>query len=198
MNSEKHLGTNNWWINKSKFISKYVLSYCFYIHILLLIPLAIIQLRFSTVYDDRCTIDDRIILYLMAIGITQVIYSFNGILLVIFSFLYNKYYFIPYILVICFAIQQILFISVIIWFIIGNYLVFSIQNTVQYTNSYIPGTYCDYTLYHIAYWTIIVYYILIVLFSIILLLTNMQWFLKQFKKCKNYYSRKESEQSIQI
>jgi hypothetical protein len=195
--AEEEVMINNWWLTKCKSISKYILSYCFYIHIILLIILAIIQLRFSKVYKNRCTIDDRIILYLFVFGIIQIIYSFNGILLIIFSFLYDKYRYITFSLLICFIIQQMVFIFLIIWFIIGNYLVFRVKNIVQNTNSYDTHTYCDYTLYQIAFWTIIIYYIFIILFSIILVFTNLKCLIKKFKILKNIYPNEPNKNSYE-
>lgn len=182
MNNEKDVPTDHWWLKLSQIISKYVLSYYFYIHIVLLISIAILELRFSVVYKDDCTIDDRIILYLFLIGIFQIIYSSNGILLIIFSFLYEKYPCLIRFLCIDFLIHQILLVFLIIWFIIGNYLVFHIKNQVQSINSYSTSTYCDYTLYQTAFWITITYYILIVLFIIILILTHL---IKQCKSSKN-------------
>jgi hypothetical protein len=185
MKDEIEIISDNWWLNKCTAISKYLLSYGFCVHIILIIVLAIIQLRFSIVYDDQCTIYTRIILYLFIIGIIQIIYSFNGILLIIFSLLYNKYFRIIYFLLTCFVIHQILLIFTIIWFIIGNYLVFRVRNQVQHTNSYNYLTYCHYALYHTAFWTIFIYYIIIILFSIILIIINIKWFIKQCTKLKN-------------
>jgi hypothetical protein len=182
MRTTEEVVSNNWWFEKCTFISKYILSCCFYIHIIIFVSLAIVELRFSVVYKDQCSIDDRIILYLFIIGIIQIIYSTNGILLIIFSFLYEKYrYMVPFFLI-CFIIHQILLIFLIIWFLVGNYLVFHIKNDFQYTNSFDIHTYCDYTLYQTAFWTIISYYILIILLSIFLILSNRKWLKKLFKK----------------
>jgi hypothetical protein len=198
MNNENIVSTNtNEWSSTCLFISKYVRSYSFYIHILLLLSISIIQLRFSVVYKDDCTIDKRILLYLFAIAIIQIIYSFNGILLIIFSLLYDKYQYMIRFLLICFLIQHILIIFLLIWFIIGNYLIFSIRNTVQYTNSYNTHTYCDYTLYQTAFWTIIMYYILIILFSIILVLTHIKWFLNKLKHLKNKCTKSSNNDSYE-
>ena len=82
---------NNCWSIQCIFLSKYILSYYFSIHLILLLSLGIIEIRFSIVYDDFCPIDDRITLYLLIFGIIHIIYSFNGILLIIFSYLFNKY-----------------------------------------------------------------------------------------------------------
>jgi len=195
--TEEEVLTNNWWLTKCKSISKYILSYCFYIHIILLIILSIIQLRFSIVYKNDCTIDDRIILYLFVFGIIQIIYSFNGILLIIFSFLYDKYRYITFSLLICFIIQQMVFIFLIIWFIIGNYLVFRVKNIVQHTNSYDTHTYCDDTLYRTAFWTIIIYYIFIILFSIIFVFKNLKCLIEKFKILKNIYSNEPNKDSYE-
>jgi len=181
MNDENKVASNNVWLSIGSFILKYTLSYWFYLHIILLITLSIIQLRFSVVYKDQCTIDNRIILHLLVIGIIQILYSFNGILLIIFSLLYEKYPCFNIFLFIDFLIHQILLIFLIIWFIIGNYLVFHIKNVVQYTNSFSASTYCDYKFYHTAFWTNITYYILIILFSITLIIKNQKWFIKHFK-----------------
>lgn len=178
----KHEILNNWWSTKCIFLSKYILSYYFSIHLIMIITLAIVQLRFSIVYNNLCTIDTRIILYLLIIGIIQIIYSFNGILLIIFSVFYNKYSCLMYCLLISLLIHLILFIFLIIWFIIGNYLVFKIKNIVQYTNSYNYRTYCHYSLYQTAFWTLIIYYILTVLFSIVFVCINIKFFIKKFKK----------------
>jgi len=185
MINENEGASNHCWSYKYIFISKYVLSYCFYIHIILLIPISIIQIRFSIVYENQCTIENRIILYLFIIGIIQIIYSFNGILLIIFSLFYEKYQCFNIFLFIGFLIYQILLIFLIIWFIIGSYLVFHIKDEVQYTNSYNTQTYCDYTLYQTSFWTNITYYILIILFSIFLVFRNIKWFIKKLKCLKN-------------
>jgi hypothetical protein len=184
MNDENKVIANNFWSSKCVLILKYTLSRWFYLHIILLITLSIIQLRFSVVYKDHCTIDSRIIRHLLVIGIIQILYSFNGIVLVIFCLLYGKYQCFYILILIDFVIQQILVVFLIVWFIIGNYLVFHIKNVVQYTNSYSTSTYCDYTLYQTAFWTNIIYYILLVLFSITLVFTNIKWFIKHFKRLK--------------
>ena len=185
MDNENHITKCTNCSLKSKFLVKYILSYCFYIHLGIFICLAIIQLRFSIVYKDHCTIDNRLTLYLFVISITEIIYSFNGIFLIIFSFFYEKYSWINYSLFIDFLIEQILLIFLIIWFIIGNYLFFHLKKQVQFTNSYRTQTYCHYSLYQIAYGTIIIYYILIFFFFLIILFLNSKWFVKQFKYLKN-------------
>ena len=186
MIDEENLSSNNNSHSKrSEFISKYVLSYIFYIHIILLISLSIIEIRFSRIYQDQCTIDNRIILHLLLIGIIQIIYSCNGILLIIFSVFYRKYPRLTSLLYIDFLINQILLLFLFIWFLIGNYLVFHIKNQVQSENQYNIVTYCHFLLYEVAFWLNIIYYILIVLFSLVLIFTNMKWFLKQFKNWKN-------------
>lgn len=192
MDNEKQVVSNHHWLSKCKIISKCILTYYFYLHIILLIIIAIIQLRFSLVYDDQCTIDDRIVLYLLVFSIIQIIYSFNGVLLIIFSLLYEKYTYFNYFLFIDFLIHLVIVVILFICFIIGNYLVFPIHDDVQYTNSYNTRTYCDYKLYQTAFWTTIIYYILIILFSIVLVLTNLKWFVKQLKKLKeNVHDEKQ-------
>lgn len=184
-NSEKEAVSDDGHSSKCKVLSKYILSYCFYIHIILLIIMSIIQLRCSLVYENDCTVEDRLILYLFIISIIQIIYSSNGIFLIILSLLYEQYQCLKYFLFIHFLIHQIILIFLLIWFIIGNYLVFHIKDKVQYANSYNAQTYCNYTLYQTAFWTTIIYYILIILFSIVLVFTNIKWFIKRLKKFRN-------------
>ncbi|UJR35152.1 hypothetical protein I4U23_027921 [Adineta vaga] len=182
MDIDKEISNTCWWTKKSKFLSKLILSYYFYIHIILFIPLAIIQLRFSSVYQDHCTIDDRLILYLFVIGIIQLIYSFHGILLIIISFLYEKYSWISIFYFFGFIIQFLFLFCFFIWFIIGNYLVFHMKNDVQYTNTYDIHTYCNYSLYQTAFWTTIVYYIILIVFLVCFFIQNIKWLIEQMKK----------------
>lgn len=184
MMPNKEVTSKDWWSSKLIWINNNVVSYCFFIHIILIISIAIIQIRFSTVYTDHCPIDDRIILYMLIMGIIQIIYSLNGILLIIFSLLHNKYRFVYRLVFICFGIHQIIIILLIVCFIIGNYLVFHIKNVVQYINSYNTTTYCHYSLYQTAYWTIIIQYILMCLFSMICVFKSIKWFSKKFRSVK--------------
>ena len=185
MNDEKDVTTENWWSKKCTLISKYVLSYWFYIHLVILISISIVQLRFSVVYEGNCTIDDRIVLYLLLVGIFQIIYFSNGLLLIVLCLLYDKYSCLIRFLCIDFFIHQILLVFLLIWFIVGNYLVFHVRNTVQYANSYKTSTYCHFTLYQTAFWLTITSYILIGLFSLAFLLTHRDYLIKQMKRSKN-------------
>lgn len=195
MKANEEVTSNNWWHSKCILISDYILTYWFYIHIILAISIAIVQLRFSIVYDNHCTIDDRIILYLFIMGIIQLGYSLNGIL-IIFSLLYNKYRYIVPFLSICFGIFQLLVIFLIIWFIIGNYLVFRVEHEVQHINTYHTGTYCHYALYKTAYWTIIIYYIFIIFSFFLLIFKNIKWFFTRIKSFKTYYFNDSSDHTI--
>ncbi len=53
-----------------------------------------------------------------------------------------------------------------VWFIIGNYWVFSVLSKVQYTKPDLPSTYCSSICYLFSFWTIIACWIVFGLFAL--------------------------------
>ena len=59
------------------------------------------------------------------------------------------------------CINMLLGIFTLVWFILGNYWVYSVDSEVQYNEMVNPGTYCDKLVYLFAFWSITVSWIMI-------------------------------------
>ena len=164
---------NHWWSVQYTRISKYCLSYSFLVHIVVFLFVAIIQLRFGVVSHGRCTIDDRLVLFLTVFGVIQIICSIDGILLITLALLHNRYPCLVYPFFVALLIDGVFLGLLLTCFFFGNYVVFHIRLQVQSINSYNIHTYCDHRLYQISFWTLVTYYIFIFLFLMFLFVRNI-------------------------
>ena len=185
--------TNDWWMEKSNEIAKYTQTYLYSSLIAVFLCLSIIQIRFSIVYADLCPIDDRIIFFLFVLGLGEEIYSIVAILVLTLSFFYKSSRCRCRIFVLLFINNQVILIVLLIGFLIGNYLVFHVKNQVQSINSYLNQTYCHDRLYQIAFWTIIIDYILMIMYVIIFIFSNLQWFIKPMKRFQQKFFSSEEQ-----
>lgn len=175
---------NDRWFQTCTIISNYILSYCFPIHITVLIFFSIIQIRFSLVYETLCPVDHRIVHFLFVIGILEIIYGGIGVLLLVFTVLYESYLYLCRLFFLFFVIEEILLLILIFCFLIGNYLVLHVKDRVQYLDSFSPSTYCHSRLYQTALWTAILDDVLLVYLFTVFVLKHRQWFLQQIKTCR--------------
>ena len=112
---------------------------------------------------EKCTIQPKIPMYLIvggAAGISIAVIRFIGNIYVAIRYRKSQEVKDPQLLS---GFIKILSILLFIWFIIGNYWVYSIFNKVQYDNIYYPFDYCDKLCYRFAFWVITASWVLIAL-----------------------------------
>lgn len=134
----------------------------FHFQLFFFFSFSIVSLIFGIIHVHNCPIQSRIPVYLIVQGAV-------GLLIFIihlFAFVYilwitkYKYFFIGFVAFLTAFLGLFLFI----WFIVGNVWVFKVVNRVQFTDPMMTTSYCSRTLYHAAFWLIIVQYIMAVFY----------------------------------
>lgn len=160
----------------------YVQTYFFLSQIGIFLCLSIIQLRFSLIYEHLCPIDDRIVFFLFILALGELIHALLGIFLIGLSFFCEVSPILHRIFVFLFVTDQFLLMILILWILIGNYLVLRVMNQVQSINSYVNQTYCHDRLYRCAVWSVIFDDILLFCYATFYIVFRLQWFYQTIRK----------------
>jgi hypothetical protein len=75
---------------------------------------------------------------------------------------------------VCLLIDGVFLGLLLTCFAFGNDVVLHIRHQVQFIHLYNTHTYCDHKLYHISFWTLVIYYIFILLLLMLLLVRHIQ------------------------
>lgn len=118
--------------------------------------LPVAQIIIGASNQDSCTIQPKIPLWLIVSGASGVVYTFIKTLTSIVDFVkkrkdptkINK----SGALLGC--IGSLLGFFIFVWFILGNYWVYSVDSSVQYDTLVDPANYCDKLVYLFAFWSI--------------------------------------------
>ncbi|CAF1295572.1 unnamed protein product [Didymodactylos carnosus] len=142
---------------RSTFGSNYSLI-SFLLH--LIIP--ILQLYIGIKYQGQCPIQPKIATWMIVNGAVGLVVACSGILIFVALLLLVTVICSP-----CGICLLVLMVPLIVlstpflfgWFLAGNFWIFSVRHTVQYSK-HDTSTWCHPTLYQVAYWSIIIAYIL--------------------------------------
>ncbi|RNA29176.1 hypothetical protein BpHYR1_037518 [Brachionus plicatilis] len=140
-----------------------ILAGSFFFSIILVISsvIPIAMLIIGVISQEKCSIQSKIPLWLIVMGVGGVVSAslkFLGSMITCIKSRKDRKYSEPKILS-CF--NGILSLFLFIWFILGNYWVYSIYDKVQYDSLVDPETYCDKLCYLFSFWSITTTWILL-------------------------------------
>jgi hypothetical protein len=141
----------------------------FIIQLILISVLAVIELIFGVTYNNQCPISERIPQFLIVHGTTKLIWVACGIIAFIEAKFLSNFAYISILMIMNLVVQIGFALFFLIWFIVGNVWVWSVNGTVQTSDSTATSTYCQNTLYKAAEGIIVSTYIIfaIIIFIII-------------------------------
>jgi hypothetical protein len=134
----------------------------FHFQLILLFSIAIVSFIFGILYLHNCPIQPLIPVYLIvqgAVGLLILVIHLVAIVYILYITRF-KYHFIGTVAILTAFLGLFLFA----WFIAGNVWIFRVVNRVQFTDQTKTNSYCNGTLYHAAFWLLIVEYIMSVFF----------------------------------
>jgi hypothetical protein len=134
----------------------------FHFQLLLPFSISIVSLIFGIPHLHNCPIQPHIPVYLIVQGAVGLLIFLIHLLAIVYILRITKlkYLFIGTIAILTAFIGLFLFA----WFIAGNVWIFSVVNRVQFTDQTKTNSYCNFTLYHAAFWLLIAQYVMTVFF----------------------------------
>ncbi len=148
---------------------EYLTSKNFIFQLILTSVFAVIELIFGLVYNNQCPISQHIPEFLIVHGATKLFWVACSIVAFIEAKFLSNFPYIGISMIMNLIIQIGFALFFLIWFIVGNVWVWSVNGTVQTSDSSATSTYCQNTLYKAAQGIIISTYVVlgIIIFIIV-------------------------------
>jgi len=141
----------------------------FIIQLILTSVFAVIELIFGGVYNNQCPISQHIPEFLIVHGTIKLIWVACGVIAFIEAKFLPNFDYIGILMIMNLIIQIGFALFFLIWFITGNVWVWSVNGTVQTSDSTATSTYCQDTLYKAAEGIIVSTYIVFAIIVIIII-----------------------------
>jgi hypothetical protein len=129
---------------------KFFASEKFKIQLLLTAVFSVVEIVFGAVYFNQCPIKPQISLFLLVHGTAKLGWVACGIIAFIEAKFCSNSPHIRILMLMNFFIQLLFFLFFFTWMVIGNLWVWSVNGTVQTSDSSATSTYCAYNLYQTA------------------------------------------------
>jgi hypothetical protein len=126
---------------------KYFSSKMFLVQLILVVVFSVTEISYGRQSIDQCPISSNIPLFLLVHGSIKIVWVACSVVAYIEAKFFSNSPHIRTLMLINLIIHLVFLFFFLVWFILGNVWVWSVKTTVQTTDSTVPATYCQNTLY---------------------------------------------------